>query len=93
MLLALGVPEETVVDDYLLTNQAYENASFDLATRSAELGVSIAVMEVLRSARPVFINTALDEMRAMSGSVDAYLDQEVGLAGEDRDRLRAELLH
>ena len=66
---------------------------FDRATRSAELGVSTAVMEVLRSARPVFINTALDEMRAMSGSVDAYLDQEVGLTGEDRDRLHAELLH
>lgn len=93
LLLALGVPEETVVEDYLLTNQAYEQASFDLATRAAELGVSTTVMDVLRSARPLFINTALHEMRAMSGSVDAYLGQEVGLTGEERDRLRAELLH
>ena len=93
LLLALGVPEETVVEDYLLTNQAYENAGFDPATSAAELGVSTKVMEVLRSALPSFINAALHEMRAMSGSVDAYLQQEVGLTGEERDRLRAELLH
>ena len=93
LLLALGVPEETVVEDYLLTNQAYEQASFDLAARAAELGVSTTVMDVLRSALPSFINTALHEMRAMSGSVDAYLGEEAGLTGEERDRLRAELLH
>ena len=93
LLLALGVPEETVVEDYLLTNQAYEHASFDLASGAAALGISTKVVEVLRSALPSFINTALHEMRAMSGSVDAYLSQEVGLTDEERDRLRAGLLH
>ena len=93
LLLALGVPEETVVEDYLLTNQVYERASVAPATRAAELGVSTKVMEVLMSARSVFINTALDEMTAMSGSADGYIRQEVGLSGEERDRLRGELLH
>ena len=55
--------------------------------------MSVQVLEVLRSARPVFLNAALDEMTVMSGSVDEYLRQELGLTDEERERLRAALLY
>ena len=93
LLLALGVAEDTVVEDYLLTNQVYEKAGIDPATRAAERGISVNVMKVLMSALPSFINTALNEMRSMSGSVDGYLREQVGLTSEEHDRLRAELLY
>ncbi len=93
LLLALGVAEDTVVEDYLLTNQAYEKAGIDPAARAAERGISVNVMKVLMSALPSFIDTAFNEMRSMSGSVDGYLREQVGLTSEEHDRLRAELLY
>ena len=93
LLLALGVSEDTVLEDYLLTNEAYAQTGFDPVARATEIGVSVAVLEVLRSARPVFLQAAFDEMTALSGSIDEYLRQELDLTDTERDRLRSELLY
>jgi len=93
LLLALGVPEETIIADYLLTNEAYERTAVEVDSLAANLGVSVEVMKVLMYAYPSFIRAALDETIKMSGSVDTYLREQMGLTLETRDRLRAELLY
>ena len=93
LLLALGVPEETIIADYLLTNEAYERTAVEVDSLAANLGVSVEVMKVLMYAYPSFIRAALDEIIKMSGSVDTYLREQMGLTLETRDRLRAELLY
>ena len=93
LLLALGVPEEIVIEDYRLTDQALERAGVEPASIAGDFGLSVEVMEVVMLARPSFINAALDEMRALSTTVEGYLREHVGLTDEERDRLRAQLLH
>ena len=93
LLLALGVSEETVIEDYLLTNRVIQTGAVGIEQSARDYGVSVRVMEVLRSARPSFIQSAIDEMKTMSGSIEAYLQEELGLTQEKRDRLRAELLY
>ena len=91
--LALGVPEETIIADYLLTNEAYERTAVEVDSLAANLGVSGEVMKVLMYASPSFIRAAIDEMTTMSGSVDTYLREQMGLTLETRARLQSELLY
>ncbi|SVC01883.1 uncharacterized protein METZ01_LOCUS254737, partial [marine metagenome] len=65
----------------------------EVASLAANLGVSGEVMKVLMYASPSFIRAAIDEMTKMSGSVDTYLSEQMGLTLETRARLQSELLY
>ena len=93
LLLALGVPQETIVADYLLTNEASEITEVKVNRAAEDFGVSVEVMKVLMYASPSFIHAAFDEITKMSGSVDTYLREEVGLTLETRERLKTRLLY
>ncbi len=87
VLLALGVPRETVFEDYLLTNDYRRDV-----TRLLNLPLSESDMEILTSARRGYLETALKSMVDLSGSTDAYLREAVGVDDTLRTNLRAALL-
>lgn len=73
-LLALGVPREVVMHDYLLTNALYRmppSPAPDAATR--------AVHEVIWSVRGEYLQAALSAMDKEEGGVQAYLRKRLGL--------------
>jgi len=96
-LSALGVPQDQVIEDYLMTNEAVEldkvlptiakrmNAALNLRAEPQALAPMIGV-------QPDFLDSAFDEIESRSGSVDAYLDSELGLTDERREALRKALL-
>jgi protein-tyrosine phosphatase len=83
VLRAVGVGEEEVMHDYLLTN---ERLAFPAESR---YGLSREVMEVLWRVRPEFLVASFDEVDARYGSLDTYFQRGLGLGLGERARLRA----
>jgi protein-tyrosine phosphatase len=96
VLLALGVPEATVFEDYLLTN-VYR----DDFRRRVERWVPLYSLFRTRpedvlpliEARATYLRASLDAIAAGWGSVDGYLEQALGVDAETRAALEANLLH
>jgi protein-tyrosine phosphatase len=95
VLLALGVSEETVFEDYLSTNY-YQQDFFRFVLRWIPLYSFFRTdpqdMLPLIEARREYLQVALDEMAARYGSVDAYLEQALGVDAEMRAKLEHHFL-
>jgi protein-tyrosine phosphatase len=102
VLLALGVPRATVIDDYTLTNETidltkllhtYQKMSIgvgDDAAHSRE--ISPEARAVLMAAHPSYLEAALEAIDEEHGSLDAYLQQILGVTEALHSSLRAHLL-
>jgi protein-tyrosine phosphatase len=92
-----GVPHETMIADYLLTNEESR-----IARKMAHTGVFVESVtgrrptdEALRvavSAFPEFLDAFFASVRAAHGSVDAYLEAVLGVDAALRDRIRERVL-
>jgi protein-tyrosine phosphatase len=86
---ALGVPRETVIADYLLTNEAMDFEKFILPRLRANYGdVDVEEAKALSGVRLEYIHAALDEVDAQFGSFDAYLERALGIDRARRAALR-----
>ena len=94
LLLALGVPEETVVADYTLSNHAFAVLAGRMRPEMARLysfGFNEAQLQPLLLAEARTLRNALADLRRRYGSLDWYF-QRAGLGDDTLDALRAELL-
>jgi protein-tyrosine phosphatase len=95
LLLALGVPRDAIMQDYLLTN------GFSEAATSRMLNV-LRVFSLFRTdpddvrplleARPAYLQAAFDTIDRRYGSDDAYVREGLGLDDTTLTRLRENLL-
>ncbi|MEV7341216.1 tyrosine-protein phosphatase [Streptomyces sp. NPDC093544] len=93
-LLALGVEREAIVADYLESNATHRRYKVHRSSSSAS-AYSSEVMELLSplfDARAEYLTAAFETIEETWGSVDAYLEQGLGITPELRDRLRERLL-
>ena len=102
VLSALGVPWETVVEDYLLSNH-FRKAENDkmlgmirsfAASKGGSGGEEIAFQRVegLLYVKEQSLRAAHDEILSRHESVEAYLVEGLGCARDDLERLRDDLL-
>ncbi|HZS04169.1 MAG TPA: tyrosine-protein phosphatase [Blastocatellia bacterium] len=92
--LALGVTEEELMQDYLLTNQfrgPINNAQLNALTASGRLGKSI-YLEPQLFERPEYLQAALDELHQLYGTFENYAHQALGITDEQLGQIRANLL-
>jgi protein-tyrosine phosphatase len=92
LLWALGVPTETVVEDYLLSNACLAERH---ATFLAEMEPRLADAEPLRAmleCRPEYLGAALEALEADHGSIDAWLHDGLGLDAGELAHLRGRCL-
>lgn len=87
VLLALGVPIETVFEDYLLTNEYRRDVA-----QLLNLPISEDDMAILTSARRGYLETAVESMIDLHGSIEGYLRAAIGVDEVLRASLRAALL-
>jgi protein-tyrosine phosphatase len=95
VLMALGVPRTTIVEDYLLTNHLTRWTTTRrawLVFLASRLAVRPSEMRALLEAREPYLDAAFAEMEARHGSVERYLQDALGVTPELRARLRAALL-
>ena len=86
ILHALGVPDEVIAEDYLLTNRFYRRdpgASSDLPDE---------VRQVLGSVESSFLAAAFNAISADYGDLESYFSDGLGLGAGERARLEARYL-
>src|SRR3954447_15225862 len=86
ILHALGVPDEVISEDYLLTNRFYRRdpaASSDLPDD---------VRQVLGSVEGSFLSAAFDTISADYGNLDSYFTDVLGVGACERAKLQARYL-
>lgn len=94
VLLTLGVPQKTVMHDYLLSDKyrAAENEK-TLGTLRALLDPSeVEVIEALLDVRPEYLQSAFDAMKERYGSIDAYIQKGLGISDQERVRFQKQML-
>lgn len=84
LLLALGVSRDTVEHDFLLTNVHYRRPA---ALSASAAAIPEDAMAVLWSVQAGFLQTCLAAIETRMGSVDAYLQAQLGLTPAARHRL------
>lgn len=86
VLWALGVSDDDIAHDYLLTNAYYQAPSEMAGSLPAE------VRQVLWTVRPQFLQAALETVNTQFGGRQAYWHGAMGLGQAEQDALRAALL-
>ncbi len=74
VLLALGVPREVVLQDYLITNRVFRQPP------GAQGVLSPEVLAVLWQVQPGFLDAALQAVDSDHGGIERYLQQRLGLS-------------
>jgi protein-tyrosine phosphatase len=95
LLLLLGVPEETVLADYSLSNLAHEAIQQVMGREMRQVlwvGMRPAQLYPVLLADPATLRAALAYLRQQYGSVEAYLCGPAGIAPETLEALREVLL-
>ena len=90
ILSALGVPEATIIEDYLLSNSTYDRTASAASATLVKLDPEIvaAILGVDAS----YIRAALEAVDAEYGSVAGYLEARLGVTERDLGGIRELLL-
>jgi protein-tyrosine phosphatase len=97
LLLALGVPTDVVVADYVLTRVYRSNESefAEMSKRVVAQGgaaMDVALLEAVFLPSAELLEASFDAMRSSHGSIDRYLSEALGVDAEKRAALRGRLL-
>lgn len=87
ILLALGVPRATIVDDYVLTNHYRRDLSFLVGT-----DVDPVVLDTVQAADPDFLAAAFDVIDDEWGGLQRFLREGLQLTAADQAELQRLLL-
>ncbi len=93
-LLAIGVPENIVVQDYSLSNLYYDyfrTVMDDTITPVKRLGIKVDDLRPLMTAAPTIMRGTITHINTKYGSVEAYL-AGVGVTAAMIEQLKANLL-
>jgi protein-tyrosine phosphatase len=88
----LGVPAQAVMDDYLRSDAEIRAAFGFIVDDFVAQGGERSVIEPIISARPVYLEAALDEVGQRYGTPEGYLRDGLGLERDVLDALRAAFL-
>ena len=87
ILMTLGVPEETVLEDYLATNSYWTESGLRV-----QLDLPVAAREQMKAANAVFLQASIDTLHELHDSLDAYLTRGLQMDAATIARLRDLLL-
>ncbi len=93
ILSALGVPRDVILYDYELSNRFYDaglahQGNEDGADRSALAQLPADVISVFMSVDARYLRAVFDRIESEYGTVEAYLDQKLGVDAAAIARLR-----
>jgi protein-tyrosine phosphatase len=86
ILHALGVPEDLIAEDYLLTNRFYRRDP------SASSDLPAEVSQVLGTVEASFLAAGFDAIRADYGDLEGYFSDGLRLGSRERAKLEARYL-
>lgn len=93
VLTALGVPYETVREDYLLSNTGLNMDSVQGAISPQLASLPPEVLQPLVGVEGEYLDAAFAQMKADYGSIEAYLEQELGVGPVEIETLKRRMLN
>ena len=92
LLTLLGVPQETVLADYLRANRyiipQYQKAIDAFSAAGGEKSIALAYYGV----KPEYLQASFNEMRKQYGSIEKYFSEGLGVGPAEQKALRESLL-
>ena len=88
MLMLLGVPDEVVMHEYLLSNEQLLPALKPVFDRFESIGGDPELLLPAFSVRKEYLEAALDEMRRRFGTIEGYFTDGLGLDANILQALR-----
>ncbi len=92
LLLLLGVAEEDVLADYLLTNESLVPALQPMVDKFASIGGDPELLEPVVGVQREYLDAARTEMESTYGDVETYFSTGLGLSAATIDSLRSNLV-
>lgn len=94
ILSALGVSRETVMNDYLLSNDYLKekNKKIEETFLKTDASFDVAYLRPVVTVRREYLQAAFDEVDAKYGSMDAYIREALGFTDADIEALKAKYL-
>lgn len=90
VLSTLGVPRETIVEDYVMTAEVLDFARLIEDGRRSERHWTLPpeVIAPLQASDRDYLETMFEELDRRHGGMDAFLASEIGVGAQERARLR-----
>ena len=91
ILYALGVDEDVIMQDFLLTNEVYKNniayLEKELISRGCDEMV-IGETQAMAGVKGEYLTAALDAVKEKYGSIQDYIKNQLGVSDEETEQLR-----
>ena len=92
VLSVLGTPQEVILEDYALSNQALLQRAPNKEHSNAQLKMPPEVAKLLGGTHPSYLDAAFTSINKTFGSMQAYMREELGVTDEALKEIRAHLL-
>ena len=92
LLMLLGVRDDAVMEDYLLSGPRLLPVLRPMVDAFASRGGDAELLWPLVGVRPAYLEAALDEVDRLYGSIDGYFAAGLGIDAPDQEALRAMLV-
>jgi protein-tyrosine phosphatase len=92
LLMLLGVPDEDVMTEYLITNDLLLPALQPVFDQFRAAGGDPAVLVPVFGVDPAYLAAGLDEMTVLFASIEGYFSEGLGLDAHTLDALRSAFL-
>jgi protein-tyrosine phosphatase len=97
ILAALDVPRETIMQDFMLTNEALDvpllaKMLAQIFSQDSDRQISVRALEPMLVVQPIYLETAFAAIDAHYGSLDNYLRVALGMTAGRRAELQAAML-
>jgi protein-tyrosine phosphatase len=89
LLTLLDVPKETVMADYMRTNEYTLPQFQQLIDGFATAGGDRAIAEAIFGVKPEYLEASFDEMQKRYGTIEKYFSEGLGIDTAGQDALRA----
>ncbi|CAB4749372.1 MAG: protein-tyrosine-phosphatase [Actinobacteria bacterium] len=93
LLSLLGVSEQVVLEDYLLSSEPVLASFQPYLDQFAAVGGNPELLKPAFSVEPDYLATSLSEVQAQFGSIEGYFRTGLGLSDDITDQIRRRLLH
>ncbi len=92
LLLLLGVDDDDVLADYLLTNESLVPTLQPMIDKFASIGGDPELLAPVVGVQKEYLDAALNEMESRYGDIEAYFSTGLGLSARTIDALRSDLV-
>jgi len=92
LLLALEVPMETVMEDFLRSNNNRKEAIEHVLSSIQEMlgdDNKLAFVREMMGVKQEYLTTALNEIKKNYGTMESYMEEVLGLTSEAREKLKS----